>query len=127
MDEPATTTSLLGVRLQAGRIPGVTDWTPRSLATEAASQVAFAALFPRWSHRARWVSRLRPRGLLLYVGLRTAERYVTLTWVVPGLLGVVERKRQWREELADRLGREPSEAEVRHDAQRRARELHPRP
>ena len=99
-------------------------WRP-VLAREFAFRWAFASALPRVYRRGQWVSRLGRRGLALYVVARTAERYATLTWLLPPLRGVLADKQRWRRELADQLGREPTDEEAHAYQQQRWREEHP--
>jgi hypothetical protein len=75
---------------------------------EALSTFAGNALFPRFSHRLRWRTRLGPRGTALYV----------LGWAAFGVAFVLAAWRLARLQEEDRadvrahLGREPTTDEV---------------
>jgi hypothetical protein len=66
--------------------------------------IAAGALLPRRN----WVGRLRPRGLLLYVGGITLVQFAARQWLVPWS----RRLQAEHDRLAERLGRQPTQEEL---------------
>jgi hypothetical protein len=67
--------------------------------------------FPKLAHRLRWPTRLGPRDLLLYIAFNTALGLAVRTWAVPFFKRLGEQREQAKDELRQRLGREPSAEE----------------
>lgn len=67
------------------------------------------AAFPGLAHKLRWRTRLRGRGLLLYIAANTLEQYAIRTYLLPRLKRLAEEQQQ----LRDRLDREPTKEEIR--------------
>lgn len=93
---------------RAGRIIEILDRPGRRIAYDAAWRFAANAAFPRLCHRARWASRLGPRGSAAYV-LANAAGGAVLVGVA---WHVAQRLDDARSELEAELGREPTETEV---------------
>ena len=70
------------------------------------------AAFPRIAYWLRWPTRLGPRGLVAYVALNTAVLFALRIWVLPRLRRRAEEVDRARTELAERLGREPTDDEL---------------
>jgi hypothetical protein len=73
--------------------------------------VPLLAAFPRLARWLQWPSRLGPRGLLAYVAAGTAVRFAVIA-ALPWSRRVAERQERLREELRQRLGREPTDDEL---------------
>jgi len=70
------------------------------------------AAFPRLAHRLRWVSRLGPRGLIVYVACRTFLNFAIFTWSRPVVERLFASQTNAREALRIELGREPTRQEL---------------
>ncbi|MEA2156606.1 MAG: hypothetical protein QOE11_2746 [Solirubrobacteraceae bacterium] len=69
------------------------------------------AAFPRVAYWLSWPTRLGPRGLLAYIALKTAGGFA-LRAGVPRLKRAADEYAAAREELRQRVGREPTEREL---------------
>jgi len=87
--------------------------TARYFAADAGLRFALNAAFPRLSYRARWPTRLSPRGTALYVLAATATS-VSLRVLLPLLPPRLETavRELAGEELRTELGRDPTPDEV---------------
>jgi hypothetical protein len=79
---------------------------------EAALRFAGVAAFPRLAYWLRWPTRLGPRGFIAYVVFQTVLIFVVRTWGPPYLKRLSDEVLAEKAELAERLGREPTEAEL---------------
>lgn len=70
------------------------------------------AAFPRLAYWSRWPSRLGPRGLAAYIACNTTLVFAVRTWAVPYFRRMGAEQERSRAELAQALGREPTEDEV---------------
>jgi hypothetical protein len=102
---------------------GIAARPPRTstghLVSWAVASTVLGALFPRTAHRLRWVARARPRVVALYV-----VAFAAFNFGVDALMRSIARggreQIELREQLAEELGRDPTDDEVR----RRWMELH---
>lgn len=83
------------------------------------------ALFPRLLYRANWVARLRPRGLMIYIALTTAFGFSMRQWVRPFFTEWAEETTKQRAELAQKLGREPTDEELQQHMMEQLGEYYP--
>jgi hypothetical protein len=74
--------------------------------------VVLGAAFPRLMSWVFWPARLGPRGLAAYIAFNTAMDFVVRTRVLPYLRRMAEERERARMELAQTLGREPTEDEL---------------
>jgi hypothetical protein len=75
--------------------------------------VVVGAAFPRViSWVVFWPARLGPRGLTAGIALNTLMDFGVRTWLLPYFRRVAEEQERARAELAQRLGREPTEADL---------------
>jgi hypothetical protein len=79
--------------------------------TYALAFVARAA-FPKLAYRLSWPTRLGPRGLVVYITFNTLFLFFLRQFVLPKLKQMAEKTERAREELRQRLGREPTEQEL---------------
>jgi len=70
------------------------------------------AAFPRLAHRLRFVSRLGPRGLIVYVACRTFLNFAIFTWSRPVVERLFASQTKAREALRIELGREANREEL---------------
>ncbi len=92
----------------------------REILAEHATRFVLIAAFPRlaaWVRR--WPTRLRPRGVAVYVAVNTAIGFALRTWLVPYLRVKHEQFEQARTDLRGQLGREPTDEELWAYAKRR--------
>ena len=74
--------------------------------------VVGTAAFPRFGAWLRWSVGPHPRGLIAYAAFNTASVFALRVFLLPRLREMVERQDQARDELRERLGREPTEREL---------------
>jgi hypothetical protein len=73
---------------------------------------AVTAAFPRLGYLLRWPTRLGPRGLLAYIAFNTLVLFLLRQFVMPYLRRLAEEQQRAKEQLRQRLGREPTEREL---------------
>ncbi len=93
-------------------MPAATGKTWRLVAASVLLQTAFGAVFPRLAWRLRWSTRLRGRGLLVYITFNALMTFALRAWLVPRLSTAAARNAQARQSLAEQLGREPTADEL---------------
>ena len=78
------------------------------------STIAFVATaaFPRLARWLRWPTRLKPRGLIVYIAFNTGLGFAVRTWLIPLLRQLGEERSRAEEQLRQSLGREPTEEEL---------------
>jgi len=74
--------------------------------------VVVGAAFPRLMSWVCWPARLGPRGLAAYVAFNTVMDFAVRTRLLPYLRRVADARERARTELAQTLGREPTEDEL---------------
>ena len=79
-----------------------------------ASGIAFVvgAVAPRLAYRLRWPSRLRGRGLVIYIAAQTGVIFVVRYCLAPQLRRAAADRTNVDEQLRLQLAREPTEEEV---------------
>ena len=79
-------------------------------------EIGFGAAFPRLWNRLRWPTRLSRRGIAVYVAGKVALGMLVRVWVHTRVLPRAKRRAEEgervRDELTERLGREPTDDEV---------------
>jgi hypothetical protein len=86
---------------------------------EHAARFVLIAAFPRlaaWVRR--WPTRLRPRGVVLYIAMNTAIGFALRAWLVPYLMDKHDQLEQAKAVLRGQLGREPTAEELMEYARR---------
>ena len=83
----------------------------RDVLGQSALTFVGVAAFPRLAYRMRWPTRLGPRGLLAYIAFNTLFQFAMRTWALPYLKRRTEEYERARDELMQRLGREPTHEE----------------
>ena len=81
----------------------------RDVLVSYAAATIFLAAFPRFAY---WPARSGPRGLLAYVAFNAAARFALRAWLLPYVRQIGEEQEQAKEQLRQRLGREPNMREV---------------
>jgi hypothetical protein len=90
--------------------------SPRSWQTilgEQATRFVLIAAFPRlaaWVRR--WPTRLRVRGVVLYIAMNTATGFALRAWLVPYVMRKCDQLEQTKAALHRQLGREPTNEEL---------------
>lgn len=84
----------------------------RDVLIESAMRFAGVVVFPGIAHRLRWPTRLGPRGLVAYIAVNTLVAFALFNWVFPFLRRSHEEYERAKAQLADRLGREPTDVEL---------------
>jgi hypothetical protein len=84
----------------------------QDLGYQAVVELIAGAAFPKLVYRLRWRTRLRGRGLLVYVAFNTLLLFAVRVWVLPWVRRIREEWERIREELRLELGREPTDEEV---------------
>jgi hypothetical protein len=84
----------------------------QDLGYQAMVEFIAGAAFPKLAYRLRWPTRLRGRGLLVYVAFNTLLLFAVRVWVLPWVRRIREEWERIREELRLELGREPTDEEV---------------
>ncbi|HEV7750302.1 MAG TPA: hypothetical protein VGO71_02115 [Baekduia sp.] len=79
---------------------------------ESALRFVWAAAFPNLARRLRWPTRLRPRGLVLYIAFNAALGLAVRAWAVPFFKRLGEQREQAKQVLRQQLGREPTDEEL---------------
>jgi hypothetical protein len=76
--------------------------------------IAFVVLaaFPRLGYWSTWPTRLGPRNLAAYIAFNAIVGFALRTWTLPWLKRMAAQQERARTELAQTLGREPTDAEV---------------
>jgi hypothetical protein len=85
--------------------------SPRTSLINAGLSFVGNALLPRLGYRLRWPSRLRGRGLLLWIGLDAAWKFGILS-LIALFRNVGSDYETAKERLRAELGREPTRAEL---------------
>ena len=67
-----------------------------------------ATAFPRVGHLLLWPTRLGSRGLLVYVAVDTLFRFAVMHYLLPHAKRIAEE----RDQLKNKLGREPTDDEL---------------
>src|SRR4051812_26170528 len=83
----------------------------RNLALEALGSIVFGVFFPALHRRARWVARAGPVGVAMWIVARAAFNFgadAVMRWMARHS----REMNALREQLADELGREPTEQEI---------------
>ncbi len=83
-------------------------FTVRQCVAGAAAYVLLAAAIPRLNSVLLWPARLGPRGLLVYVAGDTLLRFGLSHYLLPHAKRIAEE----RDQLKDKLGREPTDDEL---------------
>lgn len=92
----------------------------REILAEHAARFVLIAAFPRlaaWARR--WPTRLRPRGVVVYIAVNTAIGFALRAWLVPYLKDKTVQLERARTDLRRQLGREPTDEELFAYAKRR--------
>jgi hypothetical protein len=94
---------------------GAAAHPPRMSARELAFQgvllTTLGAVFPRLAYRARWLTRVRPRTVVIYIVARTGFGLAVdagMRWMARISL----QQQNVRERLSDELGRDPTREDV---------------
>ncbi len=87
-----------------------TGW--RKAIGDGALRFAGIAAFPRLAYLLRWQTRLGPRGTGVYIASNVAFAWALRLWALPWLERANEKHERIRRELAEQLGREPTDDEL---------------
>jgi hypothetical protein len=79
---------------------------------QSATTFVGVATFPKLAYRLRWPTRLGPRGLLAYIAFNTLFLFLLRQFVLPGLERMAREEERAKEELTQRLRREPTDREL---------------
>jgi hypothetical protein len=104
---------------RTGSRPGLTPAQWGIVIAYVAAAAVGGAVFPRLAYRLRWRTRLGPRGLLVYAACDTLYGFAVRQFLLPTLKRIFEEHEQARDELRERLGREPTDDELGHFVVRR--------
>jgi hypothetical protein len=97
----------------------ISPFSWQAILGQHAARFVLIAAFPRLAARVRrWPTRLRPRGLVLYIAMNTAIGFALHTWLVPYLMHKHDEVQQARAVLRGQLGREATDEEIVEYARR---------
>jgi hypothetical protein len=91
---------------------GERDLGWRETARDGVIAFVVLAAFPKLIHGWLWPTRLGPRALAVYIAFNALAGFALRTWMLPYLQRVAAEHERARTELAQVLGRRPTDAEV---------------